>query len=574
LFADVAGFAALMGANEEATYAVVSELIGEFKDHIGAFQGEVLNVAGDGILAFFESVLSAVKFAVSIQKVIEERAPASPGGPLVRFRIGINLGDVILDGGNVYGDSVNIASRLEGFANPGGVCVSAAVYEQVRNKLTYGYECLGLQKLKNIVDPVEVYRLHPDGGAVMTASPLRGTTGVERENALPTRPSVAVLPLANMSGDAGEDFFVDGITEDIITNLSKFKDLFVIARNSSFVYKSTALPPADQIGRALGVRYLLTGNVRRAGGRVRITVRLMDAESDRTLWADRIDRDYDDIFELQDEIAEIIVSALAVQVETAERERMRQQPLANMEAYGLVLQGQQKLFRYTRNDNAEARELYAEALKADDHYARALAAMSRTYNFDWRYSWSESPEDALDKALDLARNAVAIDRRDARGYAELGFVNLYRKRHTASIDAYQRSLTLNPNDADVMADMADALTHAGRSEEAITQFEKAMRLNPFYPDQYLWDLGGTYFNLRRYEEAIETLDRMHNPAEGRRLLAASYAQLGRLEEARQQAALVLEAHPNFSLQQWETIQPDKNPDDTAHFVEGLKKAGL
>ena len=174
----------------------------------------------------------------------------------------------------------------------------------------------------------------------------------------------------------------------------------------------------------------------------------------------------------------------------------------------------------------------------------------------------------------MARNAIAIDRRDARGYAELGFVNLYRKRHTASIDAYQRSLALNPNDADVMADMADALTHAGRSEEAITQFEKAMRLNPFYPDQYLWDLGGTYFNLRRYEEAIETLDHMHNPAEGRRLLAASYAQLGHLEEAQQQAALVLEAHPDFSLQQWETIQPDKNPDDTAHFVEGLKKAGL
>ena len=200
--------------------------------------------------------------------------------------------------------------------------------------------------------------------------------------------------------------------------------------------------------------------------------------------------------------------------------------------------------------------------------------MSRTYNYDWRYSWTESSDVALDKALDLARDAVSIDESDARGYAELGFVNLYRKRHRASIDAYQRSLTLNPNDADVMVEMADALAHAGRSEEAITQIEKAMRLNPFYPDLYLWNLGGAYFNLKQYEEAIETLERMHNPAEGRRLLAASHAHLGHLEEARQQAALVIEAHPDFSLQQWGTIQPDKNPDDTAHFVEGLKKAGL
>jgi TolB-like protein len=565
-----------MGIHEEKAHAVVSDLIGEFKDHIGEFRGEILNVAGDGVLAFFDSVLAAVKFAVSIQDIINRRGLTGPDGKQIRVRIGINLGDVILDGGTVYGDSVNIASRLESIATPGSVCVSAAVYDQIRNKLAYGYECLGLQKLKNIADPVEVYRLHPDGGAVMTASPLRGTNDRDSDSidALPARPSVAVLPFANMSGDAGEDFFADGITEDIITNLSKFKDLFVIARGSSFVYKHTALPPADQIGRALGVRYLLNGSVRRAGGRVRISVRLMDAESDRTLWADRIDRRYDDIFELQDEITEIIVSALAVQVETAERDRMRQQPLADMEAYGLVLQGQQKLFRYTRNDNAEARELYTAALKADSRYARAQAALSRTYNFEWRYSWTESPEDALNRALELARNAVAIDDRDARGHAELGFVNLYRKQHRASIDAYQRSLKLNPNDADVMAEMADALAHAGRSEEAITYFEKAMRLNPFYPDQYLLDLGAAYFNLKQYEEAIETLERMHNPAEGRRVLAASHAHLGRLGEARRQATLVLEAHPDFSLQQWESIQPDKYPDDTAHFVEGLKKAGL
>ncbi len=575
LSADVAGYSRLMGADETGTHARLKAHRAEFFDPtITEYQGRIVKLMGDGALVEFPSVVDAVECAVAIQRGMAERNSGVPEDERIAFRVGINLGDIIIEGDDIYGDGVNLASRLEGIAAPGGVCLSAAVYEQIRNKLGYGYECLGFQQLKNIVGPIEVYRLHPDGGAVMTASRRRATEGAGREDALPTGPSIAVLPFANLSGDAGEDFFGDGITEDIITNLSKFHDLFVIARGSSFAYKHTALPPADQIGLALGVRYLLNGSVRRSGGKVRIVPRLVDALSNRTLWSERFDRDYDGIFELQDEITEIIVSALAVQIESAERERMRQLPPADLQAYGLVLQGQQKLFRYTRTDNFQARELYAQALKADYHYARAMAAMSRTYNYDWRYSWTESPDVALDTALDLARDAVSIDESDARGYAELGFVNLYRKRHRASIDAYQRSLTLNPNDADVMVEMADALAHAGRSEEAITLIEKAMRLNPFYPDLYLWNLGGAYFNLKQYEEAIETLERMHNPAEGRRLLAASHAHLGHLEEARQQAALVIEAHPDFSLNQWKSIQPDKNPDDTAHFVEGLKKAGL
>lgn len=574
VFADVAGYSFLMGQNEVATHETTTKFIGEFERQIEKFQGKVLNVAGDGVLAFFGSVVNAAEFSVHIQETLRGEDRDSLDDNAIQFRIGINIGDVIFEGGTVYGDSVNIASRLEGLAEPGGICISAAVYEQISNKLDYGYEYLGPQDLKNIIGPVEVYRLRGEvGGTVMTPSPRSVVGRAMAETILPARPSVAVLPLANLSSDPGEDYFANGITEDITTSLSKFHDLFVTARGSSFNYQHKFIP-LDQIGRVLGVRYLVQGSVQRAANRVRIAVQLVEAEGGRNLWADRFDRHFDDIFDLQDEISETIVTSMAVRIEVAERNRMRQVQPADLEAYGLVLQGQQRLYRYTREDNSQARDMYMAAIESDARYARAFAAVSRTFNFDWRYSWTDAPQEALGKALELARTAVTLDDTDARGYAELGFVNLYRKHHEQAIDAYRHALVLNPNDADVMAEMADTLVHAGRSEEAIELLKKAMRLNPFYPDLYLWNLGGAYFNLRRYAEAINVLERMHTPAEGRRLLAASYAYLDRMEEAKFQAGKVLEAHPNFSRKHWEMIQPDKNADDTAHFVEGLKKAGL
>lgn len=574
VFADMVGYSILMGKDEIAAHVTITSLIREFQRQIEKYEGKILNVAGDGILAFFGSVVDAAEFAVHIQETLHDRGEEFPDDSPVQFRIGINIGDVIFDGETVYGDGVNIAARLEGLAEPGGICISAAVYEQISNKLDYGYEYLGSRDLKNIVDPVEVYRLRGEAGAiVMTPSPRHIAGNILEETALPTRPSVAVLPLTNLSADAGEDYFANGITEDITTSLSRFQDLFVIARGSSFNYQHKSAP-LDQIGRMLGVRYLLQGSVQRAGNRVRIAIQLVEAASGQTLWGDRFDRNFDDIFVLQDEITETIVASMAVRIEASERERMRQAHPADLAAYGLVLRGQQKLHRYTREDNSGARDMYMAAIESDSRYARAFAAVSRTFNFDWRYSWTDAPREALGKALELAKTAVALAETDARGYAELGFVNLYRKQHDQSIDAYGHALTLNPNDADIMAEMADALVHAGRSEEAIELLKKAMRLNPFYPDIYLWNLGGAYFNLRRYGEAIDALERMHTPAEGRRLLAASYAYLNRMEEAKFQAGKVLEAHPNFSLKHWEMIQPDKNSDDTAHFVEGLKRAGL
>jgi len=574
LFADVAGYSSLMGEDESATHDAIKGHLQTLQQLSARYEGRILQVRGDGVFALFDSVVMAVRFSMDFQNAVAVANQSVPEKRRIKFRIGINLGEVLSDDADVYGDSVNIAARVETLADPGGVCVTAAVYEQIKNKLRYGYEYLGLQQLKNIHDPIEVFRVRKNlQGADMTASPRLRSRGLRLMHSPPRIPSAVVLPFENLSGDPKDNWLSDGLTEDITTNLSKFHNLFVIARNSAFIYKNRTVRP-QQAAQELGVRYVTEGSVRKMGNRVRVSVELVDAVSARSIWGDRYDGDLDDIFEMQDEITHRIVAATALQIEATESERTRQMQPSDLEAYGLVLQGQQHIFRYTRDDDHAARKLYEAALEIDPHYARAMAAVSRTFNLDWRYAWTDTPDKALDQALEYARRAALLDETDARGFGELGFVYLYRKEHEASINAYSRALALNPNDADLIADMADALAHSGRSDEAVRLLQKAMRLNPFYPDQYLWHLGGAYFNLKRYEEAIETLSFMHNPTEGRRLLAASYGQLGRISEAREQADKVLEAHPNFSLEYWASIQPDKYPEDVEHFIDGLKKAGL
>lgn len=564
-----------MGEEEEGTHRVIAKYISEFERNCQHYNGKMLDVRGDGIFAVFDSVVEAVSCAIDFQDLVANDKESVSEDSRIKFRIGINLGDVLADGEHYFGDSVNIGSRLEALAEPGGICVSRAVYEQIKNKLEYGYEYLGPQHLKNVKDPVDVYLVHKEMQEGVMAPSLRSdaisVSSSEKDQV--ERTSLVVLPFQNIGGDSSDDYFSDGISEDITTNLSKFHNLFVISKGSAFTYKGKNIP-VQQVGRELGVRYVTEGSIRKAVDKIRISVQLIDAELGQTLWGERYDRQLDDVFAVQDEITEYIVGATAVHIETAELERMRQNPPSNLKAYGLVLQGQQRLSRFTRHDNLEARQMFEAARHADPSYARAVAGISRTLNIDWRYSWSEEPDEALDQALELAQEAITLDNTDARGYSELGFVYLYRKEHDLSISAYKRALVLNPNDADIMSEMGDALAHAGESEEAIELLSKAMLLNPFYPDQYLWYLGGAYYNLKRYDEAIETLLRMNNPAEGRRILAASFAMLGRENEARDQAAKVLTAHPDFSVVNWGRVQPDRYPEDTEHFVEGLKKAGL
>ncbi len=572
LFADVVEYTRLMNADEMVTYESLLGILRQVEIDCPAFDGQVIEVRGDGILAIFDSTTNAVRFALEMQARIERETGSLPEDRRIRFRIGIHLGEILADDRGIHGDSVNVAARIQDIAEPGRVVISAAVHEQVRNKLRLGYEFLGPKTLKHVPEPVPVYRVRTDvDGVTMTASLRPGTLDTGRDR--PEMPSVAVLPFKAYGEDPSDLWFAEGITDDITLNLSKFKNLFVIARNSAFLFRSEAVTPREA-ARVLGVKYVACGNIRRVGGRVRIGVELIDADTERTIWGERYDRDLGDIFEIQDDVTATIVAALAVLIEANERERLQQSQPASLAAYSYVLKGQNHMVRYTREDNHEAQALYEKALDSDENYARASAAFSRTLNIDWRYSWSPGVEDLLDRALDYAQKAIVIDPTDARGYGELGFVHLYRKEHSLAINAYRRALALNPNDADLMSDFADALAHTGLNEQAVSLLEQAMRLNPFYPDEYLWHLGGAYYNMRDYDSVIAAVMKMSNPTEGQRLLAASYAQLGKVDLARAIAEKHKAAHPNFTLKHWSQVVPDRLEEDAAHYVEGLRKAGF
>ncbi len=575
VFADVVGYSRLMGEDEVATTVAVRARISEFSSLAEQHGGEIIDTAGDGIFLLFGSAVDAVNFTIDIKGRIDSMNQNLPEDEQVNFRYGVNLGDVLFADEKPSGESINIASRIESFASPGRICVSGAVYDSISNKLSLGYEYLGAQNFKNIKDEVHVFQVHENPtSATMTAgfrSEQRSRFSFSGDPTIDQ--SIVVLPFNFLSGDREDSWFADGLTEDITTSLSRFKQFFVISRNSAYIFNEARVTP-KRTAKELGVRYVITGSVRKSGSRMRITLELMDVIRDRTIWGEQYNRNVDDLFDLQDEITQTIVAATAAKIETSELERLKQLPPSDMAAYSCVLQGQRFIHSYTRDGVNQARQLYDSALYNDPQYARAMAAKSRTLNLDWRYNWTDDPDIALDSALTLARDATGIDTLDARGFGELGFAHLYRKEHDAAISAYERASLLNPNDADLMSDMADALAHSGRSTEAVSLLQKAMRLNPFYPDQYIWHLGGAYFNLKEYEKAIAAIKTMQNPTEGRRLLAASYGQLGMDKEAKAEAEYVLKAHPNFNLSQWAKVQPDKYQDDVDHFVEGLKRAGL
>ncbi|WP_299777460.1 adenylate/guanylate cyclase domain-containing protein [uncultured Roseobacter sp.] len=575
VFADVANFSTMMSVDEVKTTISVTNRLEKFRDVITSYSGEFKGSAGDNAFMVFESAVDAVTFAVEMQKTLEEENSGLPEEEQIHFRFGINLGEILISGNEITGESINIAARIEAFAAPGQVCISGAAYDHVCTKLKYGYEYLGGQDFKNIGRTIDVFQVHENPTTAAMTPGLR--RNLENSAEFKERPvanqSIVVLPFGFQGSDQGDQWFAEGLTEDVTTNLSRFQEFFVIARGSANMFADRTKSPA-QAARELGVRYAVDGTVRKAGKRIRITLQLLDALQDRTIWGEQYNRDIEDIFDLQDEITQIIVSATAARIEATERDRMRLLPPANLMAYGFVLKGHRHVLKYTQPEVKQARHLYEDAIGSDARYARAYAAKSRTFNLDWRYDWAEQPDLALDDALSFAREAIDLDEADARGFGELGFAHLYRKEHDPAINAYDRALKLNPNDADLMSDMADALAHMGRSEEAVELLQKAMRLNPFYPDQYIWHLGGAYFNLQRYEDAINTIQKMQNPTEGRRILAASYAHLGRTKEARAQADLVREAHPNFSVERWAAVQPDKFEEDVQHFLDGMKRAGL
>ncbi len=571
LHADIQGYGRLMERDEAGTIERVTRSLKLIRNLVRDYGGYVENVAGDGVLALFPTPRQALHFAVEMQREMSNETTWSSGEEAIAYRIGIAIGEIAAGGGTLHGHSINLAARLQSIAPPGGIRVSETVYQTVRDKTEFAMQSLGKQALKNITEPVEVFSVAIDSGHPSPQPAPR----LVRPSSDPLTPdsSLAVLPFENVSGDPADAHLCLGIASDLISNLCRFRNLMVIARQSAFLV-SAHLRSVREVGRQLGVRYVLSGSLRRAGNQIRIAVDLVEASTENTIWSERYDGSLADIFAFQDDVTASTAARLAVQIDMAERRRLAMHAHPDLHAYGLVLRGQDMSYRFRPESNAHARRLFEQARDTDPRYGRSYAAISRTFNVEWRYNWTSDPEAALDKALSLAQLAVQHDDLDARGFSEMGLAHLYKKQHDESLAAYERALELNPNDADLLAEMGDCLVYVRQPERAVRLLHQAIKLNPYHPDSYLWYLGDAHFHIGEYEKTIQTLHKMRDQSEGHRLMAASYALLGKMDEARQQARAVLEAHPNFTIEQWRKVPPNKYPEDLEVFVEGLRKAGL
>jgi len=614
LAADVAGYSRLMQQDDEATVATLEAYRAVFRETIQAHHGRVVDMAGDSVLAVFDAATGAVRAAFEIQGVLAERNEALPEARRMRFRIGVNLGEVIeRPDGTVYGDGVNVAARLESIGEPGGVTVSGTVFDQVKNRLQLGFDFIGEQEVKNIAELVRAYRVVAEGtpvpaaarpnrkraiwkraviGAAAAAVVLIAAVGIYsyRHAALPAKapaasaaalplpdkPSIAVLPFVNMSEDPKQEYFSDGMTEDVITSLSKLSGLFVIARNSVFTYKGRAVKP-EQVSRELGVRYVLEGSVRKSENRVRITAQLIDATTGYHLWAEHYDGELKDVFALQDGITQKIVTALSPKLTAGEQSLRGHRETTNIEAYDLVLRGISLLSQTRKESNAMARQMFEQAIALDPNYAKAHARLAWTYWQDWFYQWTQDPG-VQDRALETARKAVAVDDSSSEARLTFGWNLLWKKQYDVAISQLEKAVELDPNFAEAYTHLGGALNYAGRPDEAIGFIKKAMRLDPNYAPWVPFDLGNSYYWLRRYDEAIaayqDALRRNPDVFWTHTPLAAVYAELGKEKEARAEAAEVLRIDPGFSLDLLRARLPFKNQADLDRYIAALRKAGL
>jgi adenylate cyclase len=567
--ADVAGYSRLIGADEEGTLARLRAHLRELIDpKIAEHQGRIVKTTGDGLLAEFASPVRAVRCAIEVQHGMFDRNADVPDEQRIEFRIGINLGDVIVEDGDIYGDGVNVAARLENIAEPGAVYVSRAVRDFILDKPEIVVEDLGDRPLKNIAKPVRVFRIGlPDAASgAARAAPL----------AAPHKPSIAVLPFANMSSDAEQEYFSDGITEDLITDLSKVSGLFVIARNSCFAYKNKSVK-VQEIGRDLGVRYVLEGSIRKAGDRVRITAQLIDAETGGHLWAERFDRELKDIFSTQDEVVEKIVGALAVTLTRGEEQRLHRRGTKNVAAYEAWLRARELLARGTRESVAEAQAMHRRAIEIDPNFAAPHAGLALAAISDYVSGWRD-PAQSLDEAERWARRALELDDQEPVSHMALGNARLWRRDHDGALAEGRRMIALDPNFAQGYMSVGVILMYAGRAAEALEPMATAMRLDPRYPSIVLHFLAQANFSLGHYELAakqlLERIARTPGTDGSRMLLAACYGHLERADDARAAWAGLLEVNPEFSLTQRERVLPYKDASDFRRIVDGLAKAGL
>lgn len=568
LVADIAGYSRLMGQDEAGTLATLKGHLRELiEPRVRRHDGRIVKTAGDGLLVEFASAVEAMACAVGIQTEMARRNAGTPEDHRLEYRIGVHLGEVIFDDGDVFGDGVNVAARLEALACPNGIYLSADVYRQVRGKLDAAFEDLGEQKIKNLPEPVRVYRVLPAAG---------GAAAPEARRSAPSPasgPLVAVLPFENLSADPGRDYFSDGITTDLITDLSRFPDLSVIASHSVFAYKGKPVR-IETIARELGVRYVVEGSVQHAGDRVRINAQLIEAAPGRHLWSQRYNRDLQDLFAVQDEIAHSIAATVFRRLEISERDRSLLKSTDNLEAYDHFLRGQAVWYSWTRDSNAEAQAHFRRAIELDPNFARAYGALSYTLVQSVLEGWCEGADGAFKEARRLAQIAVARGPSDFENLEHLGFACLYCREFDRSLACYERALELNPNSADLLADMADMLAHTGRTAEAAAYIARAKRLNPICPDWYDWVLGIAAFHEGRFEDALTAFTRAGTPSVYlQREIIATLVRLGRLDEAQALARDLMEHCPDYRLGV-ESMRPFKDPKVLEAFIADLRRAGL
>jgi adenylate cyclase len=575
LSADVVGYSRLMGIDEAGTLARLKAMRRDLFDPLtAAHSGRIFKLMGDGALVEFASAVDAVTCAIEIQKQVRERNAGSPEDSRIQFRIGINVGDIIVDGDDIYGDGVNVAARIQALADPGGVYISRGAADQVRDKVPIKIETRGEQTVKNIARPIEVFCIISEDRDAVAAAVREFETRVQTP-AIADKPAIAVLPFVNMSGEPDQEFFADGITEDILTELSRFRELFVISRNSAFFYKGKAIN-AQKVAKELGVHYVVEGSVRKAGGRVRITVQLIDAETDRHLWAERYDRELADIFAIQDEVTSSIVSILPGRVAAAAQDRVQRKLPENLAAYECVLAGKLLHHRSAKADNEEALRMLDRAIALDPGYAHAHAWKACVLGQSFVYGWSADIEATKRTVIEELTLALSLDENDSDVHRVLAAVNLSLLRdHDKALYHQERALALNPNDDLIVVQHGEVLTWIGQAEQGIEWIQKAMRLNPYHPERFWSHLGRAYFVARRYDEAIKAFQRISRADHGHlAFLAACHAQLDDAAAAKGTAQQVLQRAPDFSIERFIATQHYKHEKDREHHRAALVKAQL
>lgn len=573
LAADVVGYTKLMGRDEAGTLSRLTTLRKEtLEPLIAGHRGRIVKLMGDGLLVEFPSLVDAVACAIAWQDGVSRLGKDDEADALA-FRIGINLGDVLIENEDIFGDGVNIASRLEGLAEPGGICLSGDAYRQVRGRIEARFEDMGERELKNVAEPVRVYRIAIGEGQPAAGMPPGG------QFAVPDKPSIAVLPFTNMSGDIEQEYFSDGISEDIITDLSKVSGLFVIARNSSFVYKNKAVN-VSEVCRELGVKFALEGSIRRAGNRIRITAQLIEGATGGHVWAERYDRDMTDIFDVQDDVTQKIVSALRVTLTETERSRITETGTRNIQAHDAFLRGREAMFGPGRNSEAFEKSLahFTRAAKLDPQYGAAYAGIAMSHILDYQNNWSGNREEALSRARGFVEKALEFGQEDAFCHYVASIYGMWTRDYERWAAEAEQAYALNPNFALALGARGIVHIYTGQPEKAIPYLERAIRLDPAFQHQQIHFLGVAHLVAGDFEKAVQLFrDRIFlnpNTDLSRALLASALGHLGRIEEARQVWAELVRINPHYSFSDHIARLPFRDRADADRIAHGLRKAGL